>query len=708
MAKPFQEAVQIQPQTIATGQSQVLQSLSQKLDDFSSFAAQKVAAKQIEDATIQGQQAGIEQQQGGGKLELKEETFIGGISKKAFNSAAREGYLKSLDNDNIAEITRIATANQTNLTGFNDGVNSYAKSVLDNVDPASRAAVELSIDSMVSRFRPKVQAAQAKEINDQANNDQAINADERSRLAQSSSFEGDAEQAGLNLALSIDSINNRSDLSDSQKATAIRDVQLAEREAFNSGELNRTYNEEGSQAALDKLIGMEGNPPKGFTPEEWDTFTSKENTKLNRRISREKRQTKEEVQAISLAASVERGGLFTNPDIPADPAGSSKDREDINNYYDATSPQWATLPIQEQIDLNVELVNNTGIVPKTMIANVGAAMRGKNVEQAALMADFISRVQEERPSALKDIPEESRAIALQVTDAQRAGIDVDVAFEQAKTNTFGLTDSQKDVIRLTTQEVSKTLTGALQDFADSDVEDGGFDTGIFSRVPEVPAMMLADYRNSFGRFMNMTGGDAKQSQQLAFDAAKTVWGVTNTGGSKRFMKHSPESVYGVANSNNHWIEEQFNEEMEAVGAEGALLATDKSTARESQPSYVVMVPNKTTGQVEPLMDAEGNLTTWRPEYKLTDEFQKLSDAPANNIVSAKKQRSVNLDKRANVIRRGIQSRVLGMEFIPANDRAEFLASDEGKVSIDRAINNMIASDRIDEVEAKEARKAFGL
>ena len=708
VAKPFQETVNIQPQTIATGQPQQLMTLSQKLDDFASFSAGKVAEKQIAQAQIQGQQAGIEQQQAGGKLELKEETFIGGISKKAFNTAAREGYLKSLDNDNIEQITGIAANNATNLAGFNDSVNSYAKSVLENVDPASRGAVELSIDSMVSRYRPKIQAAQAKQISDDANNQQAINADERGRLAQSSSFEGDQEQAGINLAIAIDSINTRTDLNDAQKSVAIREIQLEEREAFNSGELNRTYNEGGSSAAIDKLNEMEGNPPGGFTPDEWDKFVAGESKKINRRISREKKQTAEEVKAAKLAASVTRGGLFTDPDIPADPAGSSKDREDINNFYDAESQGWANLPIQEQVNLNVDFVTNTGLVPKTMVSNVNAAMRSGNVEQVALMSDFISRIQEESPASLKDTPMESRAISLQVSDAQRAGMDVEIALEQARKSAYGLTDSEKDVIRLTTQEISKKLPSSLQSAVNSDIDEGGFDTGIFSNVPDVPPMMLADYRNSFGRFMSMTGGDSDQAEKLAYDSIKSVWGVTETGGPKRFSKYAPETIYAVPGSNNHWVEDQFNEEMEGIGAEGAIIAIDKSTAREAQPSYPVFVPNKTTGILEPLRDDTGTNLTWRPEYKLTEEYQSVSAAPALAIESAKKQRGINLDKRANTIRRGIQSRVLSAEFIPADERADFMASDEGRQRVESAINNMVSIGKIDEAEAKEARNAFGI
>jgi len=260
----FEEVVNIQPQTISTGEPEQLIGLAGKLDQFASFTANLAAEKTIEKASIEGQAAGLEQQQAGAPLELKEETFIGGIGKKAFNTAAREGYLKSLDNDNIESITTIAQENPTDLASFNDAVNGYAKGVMQNVDPASKSAVALSIDSMVSRFRPKIQAAQAKQVVDDANNEQAINATERSRLAQSSAFEGDSEQAGINLAASIDSISNRSDLSDEQKSVEIRNVQLQEREAFNSGELSRTYDNEGSGAALDQLSEMDGNPPQRF------------------------------------------------------------------------------------------------------------------------------------------------------------------------------------------------------------------------------------------------------------------------------------------------------------------------------------------------------------------------------------------------------------------------------------------------------------
>lgn len=293
----FTETVNIQPQTFSTGQPELLMSLSDKLGAFAAQQTNKRAEKVIADATLQGQTAGIEQQQAGGALELKEEKFIGGVSAKAFNTAAREGYIKSLDNDVMESFTNLAAENSQDLQSYNTGAEALAKGFMAGVDPASRPAVELSIDSMISRQRPRIQAAQAQAIVDQGNQDQAVNATERSREAWSASFDGDMENAGTSLAVAIDSISNRSDLSDSQKATQIRDVQLEERESFNSGVLSRTFDAEGSQAALDQLNEMSGNRPGGFTPDEWDSFIAGEQTKINRKISRQKAQASIDVNA---------------------------------------------------------------------------------------------------------------------------------------------------------------------------------------------------------------------------------------------------------------------------------------------------------------------------------------------------------------------------------------------------------------------------
>ena len=709
MARPFREDVNIQPQGISTGQPQALMSLSQKLDNFAAQQAQVAAQRTIEAATIKGRQAGVEQQKTGEDLTLKKETYIGGIAKKAFNQAAREGYLKSLDNDIITSFSALAAQYPDNLQAYNTEAQAMSKGFIAHADPMSRPAVELSIDSLVSRHRPKIQAQQAKNVMDEANNEAAINATARGREAQSAAYEGDTISAGENLALAIDSVANRTDLSESQQSVAIRELQLQERQAFYSGELSRSYTDEGAEATMDKLAAMDGQPPQGFTPDEWERFISKESKNLNRRMAREKKQSAEDIKAAKLAASIKRGELLTNPDSPADPAGSSDNRKDLNNYYAVIAETWQGLSLQEQVDKNVEFITNSGLIPDRLISGINATMRSGNTEQIELISDLIARVQDNSPRSLADIPSEARAISSQIIDARRAGMDMEAATEAAVKNAYYLTDTEQDTIKLRSKEVAKDLEGALQSRANKDVNDGGFDTGWLSFVPDVPDVMLGDFRNSFERFMVMTGGDTTQSESLAYEATRSVWGVTETGGEKRFMKFAPEVMYAVPNSNMNWVEEQFNEEMEAIGAEGAMLGIDRDTAREAQPSYPVQVLDD-NGRLQPLRgDYQENLT-WRPDYSLTEEYQAIADAPVpvDKMETAKAKRARYLERRAAVIRRGIQSRVLSAVALPINERADYLASDEGRVHIERAINNMVAGGRLDPVEAKEAKRAFDL
>ena len=707
MAEIFRPIVNIQPQTISTGSARQLLDLAGKLDQFSNQAAEFSAKKQVAQATIEGAQAGIEQQQAGGPLELKKSLF-GGVGVTAFNEAARNGYLKSLDNDNIETITNIAGENETDLAGFNDAVESYSKGVMRGVDPASKAQVALSLDSMISRHRPKIQNAQAELVVKNANAASAVNATERGILAEKSAFDGDVEQAGLNLAAAINSINERTDIGPEKKALLTREVQKEEREASFSGELSREFDDEGPQAAYDSLDKMAGSPPKGFTLDEWDAFVKKEQTKINRKVQRQNIDAKKVSKELERQQGIARGMTFLDPSIPADPAKSGDDLKDVNLAYNELSLGWASLSPEMQMQNNIDFVNNTGIVPDAMVANTNAAMRSGTSDQVSQMADYVSRIQETSPQSLKGMPDESRAMALQIVDAQRAGMDVEIAMAFARKNTYGLTDTEKDVIRVKTQEVSRDLDGALQTRVNSDTDEGGFDTGLFSNVPDVPPSMLGDYRNSFGRFMAMTGGDEDQAQKLAYASLKNVWAVTETGGPKRFMKYAPESIYNIQGIGTDWIEEQFNEEMEIAGADGAIMATDTSVARSDNPSYPILITNEVTGIVEPMRDDEGQLLRYKPDFRATEQYRELVDAPGEQLEKSKARRERLLIRRASVIRRGVQSRVLGEKYIPINQRKEFLASDEGKKSINRAIRNMIATDRIDEVEAAEARKAFNL
>jgi len=288
MAKPFQEQVNIQPQTVATGQPQALMSLSEKLDNFSSFTAQKAAEKQIEAATIQGQQAGIAQQQAGGPLELKEETFIGGISKKAFNTAAREGYVKSLENDIRENVKSIALSNKDSLGGFNTDIEAFAKKTLEGIDPSIRAQAELSIDSKISQARPQIEAAEAREIERIANEENALAADGARIDAIDAAYDGNGDAAAHAMAIATDSITQRTNITPEAKQGMLRQLNTEVKEAQLSKSIDTVYDSDGGSAAT-KMLG-DLKKPAGMELSDWNSFISSQRANINRKDARKKAQ----------------------------------------------------------------------------------------------------------------------------------------------------------------------------------------------------------------------------------------------------------------------------------------------------------------------------------------------------------------------------------------------------------------------------------
>jgi hypothetical protein len=288
MAKPFSETVNIQPQTVSTGQAQTLMSLSEKLDQFSSFTAQKSAEKQIQEATIQGQQAGIVQQQAGGPLELKEESFIGGISKKAFNKAAREGYVKSLENDIRENVNSIALGNKDSVAGFNAEIEAFSKKTLEGIDPSIRSQAELSIDSKISQARPQIEAAEAREVERIANEENATAADGARIDAVDAAYDGNGDAAAHAMAVATDSITQRTDIDQDTKQKLIRQLNTEVKEAQLSKSIDTVYDKDGGNSAVSMIDKLK--KPHGMEANDWNSFISRQRANINRKDARKKAQ----------------------------------------------------------------------------------------------------------------------------------------------------------------------------------------------------------------------------------------------------------------------------------------------------------------------------------------------------------------------------------------------------------------------------------
>ena len=170
------------------------------------------------------------------------------------------------------------------------------------------------------------------------------------------------------------------------------------------------------------------------------------------------------------------------------------------------------------------------------------------------------------------------------------------------------------------------------------------------------------------------------------------------------MKYAPEAFYAVEGFDNAWIDRQFLGDMEEKGVIGAELGSDFNTGRSQNPSYPILQTND-QGIIDIVRDdVTGLPLRWRPDFRSTEEFQDLQAAPGKAVESAKKRRQRELEQRANFLRRKVMQNT--MTGIPRSERDAFMGTEEGKAKLSRSINNLLATDKIDRVEAKQLMEAF--
>jgi len=704
----FTETVDIrQAQNIQGGGNSLANRLTSFADQQTNVHAQNVARNEF----AKGQAAF----QSGDKPEFKEAKFFGKVGAEAYNQGLRTSYVSSVDRDNREEVARRTAENPSNLTGYNDAVESYRKTILKNVDPSARQVIGDSLDGLISSNRIRVQTNEVERTHKENDFETASHVDSATNDALSFAREGDKTASGESALAAFATIDGRISagfITAEQGAVQKRSIERGLVEEGLRGELFKTFDDSGAQASMDALDDLSEKVPRGFAPDEWDSFVSKTQTDLNRKEARQKQQGKENLKAEALDNSIKRGFLFTNPDVPADPVKGGQDRKDINNYYESVSPSW-TGSGNEIINQNVDFVKNTGLVPKQLITNMGASMRSGNVGQVTTMTEVMQRLQEESPSSVRDFDSESKAMAVQVSDAVRNGMEPELAVEAARKNTFGLTPTQK-------QEIKSTISGKQRVERISNFESmvsDEFDPnqipvfGMFSNEPDIPVGMQAEYMSSFENFMAITGSNVEQSEKLAFEATKNIWGVSNVGGDTRFMRGAPESFYHVDGFNDTWIDDQFISDTVEMGIPDAIIGTDAEVFRSgNQPSYPIMAPNK-DGILDIIEDDDGKPLRFQPNLKLTDEYQELVNAPGKQIESAKKARERKIGARARKIQGFVNADLFRMKpagaaFLPAEARSEYVSSDEGKEIIRASINKNLANGRIDQIEAEEALKGY--
>jgi len=317
----------------------------------------------------------------------------------------------------------------------------------------------------------------------------------------------------------------------------------------------------------------------------------------------------------------------------------------VDTYYQEFTADLQTMPPQERLQAQLEFVSKVGVYPPAMESAISAQLNNGSAEQKIQAAEFIDSVAVNNPSTALQINESQRARARSIVSGINAGLQPAKAVEQAEANAF-----RKD-----TPEYKQRLENFTRKGGEKvKFKEGDF-TEFFRRDPgRIPDSMQADWE-LLNQNYYMEGMDASEAAKLATDTVKSQWSITNADGSNRWMKYSPESVYGN-DAGSDWIKGQLEHDISQIPSfveqgKKLYLAVDPRTIKSPNKAYQVFHKDD-NGALQPYFAETGEQAIFVPDFKespaykkLLEEFNGDAERAMERAIMFRDVRSVKEEKR---------------------------------------------------------------
>lgn len=300
---------------------------------------------------------------------------------------------------------------------------------------------------------------------------------------------------------------------------------------------------EARQTHAQPLMGLEerlasGHPNPNDTGVVLDlyhqgVFTPEQAGEMRGRIEKAQEKQVEDQANLKAATSAYLNGQGLDP--------KNKDHRDgVDSLFTAYtkgvqpgSPEW--------INRGADISQKTGVTPDSLVAWSRTALVSSNMQTAAQAANAIQRQEDANPRGLGyAMDPETKAQAKLINDAVHAGSDPAVAVENARKIT-----SMPDADKLRLEELYKQqkVGAGTQGALTSELKaDPKFATGWLSHALPIPTGMAGEYEQLRQNYFKLTGGDVKQTNDLAYQDLKNTWGVTKVNGKPEYMQFAPESM----------------------------------------------------------------------------------------------------------------------------------------------------------------------
>lgn len=297
MPTRFEETVNIRQVDTSTGFAAGSNSLLNRLNQFSNKATGLARKSAVEKGVEEAQQVELRKKDGltqapeKREVSLGERILTGNITQDAYNKTLSNAYMASIGNDIREKVRGIESENPDNIVAFNEQVAGFAKGVIGGVDQSARQDVQSFIDGQISNARARVhgKTIQKNKAEAAAETFSAINAfsDDSASLSREGNQLGAAEAIAQAFTL-IDGMVDSGGMRSDKAAIAKREIEREASEQNSRKNFDDVIAKEGPLEAQKKLDKIRGKAPRGWTPDEWKTYTNSQQADINRQLSRQK------------------------------------------------------------------------------------------------------------------------------------------------------------------------------------------------------------------------------------------------------------------------------------------------------------------------------------------------------------------------------------------------------------------------------------
>jgi hypothetical protein len=398
-------------------------------------------------------------------------------------------------------------------------------------------------------------------------------------------------------------------------------AQAAHREAFTSDfaiELGRGHKGYGDIEAAYQAGDL--------TPEKRSSFT----------LALDEQQRKAGVEAglMARAAAAGQGGPALDPK-------NADDKKAVNLLYNATVAGWAKLPPDQALDHQINFAYQKGIVPEAMQSQVRGGLRSGDPVQAKTAAETIAQLRSLNPQLLNDFAAEDISLGNQIGSLISYGMPPDQAVIKAM-EALKVSPIERDSRGTAFDEIVKQAPDAKW------IE--GKLNSVWTTDPSVDPVMAGEF-HTLERQEYQKTGDIEASRQTALDTVNRVWGRTEVGGERRYMKFAPEKFYGVPEmspgENAKWMNEQLLSEVKKdalidpnnpITLDRLLVVPDPTkVAPNGLPRYRVALKGA-DGIYYGIANGKGEPALWNPDWSISAEHGRQDAARQAEVDAARAAR----------------------------------------------------------------------